>query len=96
MSVRLVPYSIFLNRKRIRNEKYASFLIPYLIRNDTYFSFLIPYLYSNSPDADSLNADSSNVDSPNAFRQMPIDLMWIWQMPIQYTVSQHANSLNAN
>ena len=33
MGVKLVPYSLFLIRKEIRNEKYVSFLIPYLIRN---------------------------------------------------------------
>ena len=33
MGVKLVPYSLFLIRKGIRNEKYVSFLIPYLIRN---------------------------------------------------------------
>ena len=52
MGVKLVPYSLFLIRKGIRNEKYVS--------------FLIPYLYSNSPNADSLNAESPNANSLNA------------------------------
>ena len=33
MGVKLVPYSLFLIRKGIRNEKYVSFLFTYLIRN---------------------------------------------------------------
>ena len=33
MGVKLVPYSLFLIRKGIKNEKYVSFFIPYLIMN---------------------------------------------------------------
>ena len=34
MGVKLIPYSLFLIRKGIRNEKYMSFLIPYLTTNN--------------------------------------------------------------
>ena len=33
MGVKLVPYSLFLIRKGIRNEKDVSFLIPYSLFN---------------------------------------------------------------
>ena len=47
MGVKLVTYSLFLNRKEIGNNKYVSFLIPYLIRNKEWFIVAITFSLFN-------------------------------------------------
>ena len=99
MGVKLVPYSLFLIRKGITNEKNVSFLISCLIRNKKWHELFIPYslFYSNSPNVDSLNAESPNVDSPNAFSPNAdspnVDLA---NADSLNTESPNANSLNAD